>query len=108
MIESSYFWTNVFILAIGTISIRGSLIAMSSRIKISPRIRDLFSYIPASILPAFIAPAVYFNTGSVSWLFEKERLVILLLAGFVCYKTKSTLATICFGLITLYLIHYVI
>ncbi len=108
MIEASYFWTNVFILALGTITIRGSLIFLSSRIKISARVKELFSYIPASILPAFVAPAVCFHVGSVDWLLGKERFAILILAGFVCYKTKSTLVTIFFGMIALYAIHYFI
>lgn len=104
MISADYFWLNVFFLAAGTLAIRGSIIAISSRVKISDRVKELFSFIPAAILPAFVAPAVFFHPGAVSWLMEKERLIILILATIVCYFTRSTLATICFGLIALYIV----
>ena len=104
MIEPKYFWIIVFILAIGTFSIRASIIALSARVKISDRVKQLFSFIPVSILPAFVAPAVFFHQGHTPWLFEKERLVILIFASIICYFTRSTLATIAFGLIALYMV----
>jgi branched-subunit amino acid transport protein len=104
MIDSEYFWNNIFFLALGTIAIRGSIIALSARVKISDRVKELFSFIPAAILPAFIAPAVYFHNGHVDWVFGKERLLILILATAVCYFTRSTLVTITFGLGALYFI----
>lgn len=104
MIDSGYFWTIVFFLAIGTLAIRGSIIAMSSRIRISDQVRNIFSYIPAAILPAFIAPSVFFHQGQVGWAYGKERLVVLLLSAGVCLYTRSTFLTITFGLIALYCI----
>jgi branched-subunit amino acid transport protein len=104
VIQSSYFWQIIFLLALGTLAIRGSVIAVSRRIKISDRVRELFSFIPAAILPAFVAPSVFFHRGTVDWLQGKERFFILALATAVCYFSRSTLATICFGLASLYLL----
>ncbi len=104
MIESNYFWMIIFFLGLGTLAIRYSIIGVSGRLKISERTQEIFSYIPAAVLPALIAPAVFFHNGQVAWAFQKERLLILILATVVCYFSKSTLATICFGLITLYLL----
>jgi branched-subunit amino acid transport protein len=103
-IEPSYFWTNIFFLMIGTISIRASIIAVSGKVEISDRWRELFSFIPAAILPAFVAPAVFLHQGSVEWAQGKERLLILILAAALCWITRSTLATIAFGLCALYLV----
>lgn len=108
MIESGYFWQNTLILAAGTLLIRASIIFLSARVKISDRIKELFSYIPAAILPAFVAPAVFLHEGHVAWAYGKERLVILVLAVLVCMYTKSTLATIAFGLTALYLVSQVL
>lgn len=105
MIAPNYFWTNILLLALGTFTIRGIFIAMSARIKISDRWRQLFSYIPAAILPAFIAPAVFFHEGHQAWLLGKERFFILVISSVVCFYSKSTLATIVFGLAALYLIN---
>lgn len=97
-----YYWQNVLLLAVGTLAIRGSIIALSSRIKITERWKEIFSYIPAAILPAFIAPAVFFHQGQIEWLAQKERFVVLVFATAVCYYTRSTVITIGFGLVALY------
>lgn len=104
MISAEYFWINIFFLAIGTIIIRGSIIAVSDKIQISDRTKELFSYIPAAILPAFVAPAVFFHQGQVSWAFGKERFIVLILSLVICFKTRSTVATIVVGLLALYVI----
>ncbi len=104
MIDSGYFWLIVALLTLGTESIRFSLIAFSHRVHISTRTKELFSYIPAAILPALVAPMVFFHQGSVSWLAGKERALVLALACVVAAFSRSTLATILFGLIALYLL----
>ncbi len=104
MIESSYFWFILVCLIVGTLTIRGSLIAASSRVKISKRAEELFTYIPAAILPAFIAPFAFFHQGQVHWAQGKERFLVLVAATLVCMWTRSTLATISFGLSALYVI----
>lgn len=104
MIDTNYFWTIILLLTAGTIFIRGSIIAVSDRIQISNRAKELFSYIPAAILPAFVAPAVFFHHGHTSWSHGKERLLVLVISFLVCLKTRSTVVTIIFGLVTLYFV----
>jgi branched-subunit amino acid transport protein len=102
MINPDYFLTNVFLLAAGTLIIRGFFIALSGKIKISEKMRELFSFIPAAILPAFIFPTTFFHQGIVSFLGEKERFFVLFLSGLVFYFKRSTLLIIAFGLVSLY------
>ncbi len=104
MIESSYFWLVLLCMIVGTFSIRGSLIAASSRVKISDRAREIFSYIPAAILPAFIAPFAFFHQGQTEWLLGKERFLVLVVSTAFCMWTHSTVATIGVGLSVLYVI----
>ena len=106
MIVSPYFWINVFLLAVGTFAIRFSIIAISSRIQISDRLREIFTYIPAAILPAFIAPAVFFHKGQSEIFYGKERFFVLLAATAISFYTRSTLLTIGFGLIALYFFQF--
>lgn len=98
MISTSYFWMNISILAVGTFAIRFSMIALSSKMRISQRTKQIFTFVPVCVLPAFIAPAVFYHQGQIPWLFEKERLAVLVFATFVCFLTRSILLTICFGL----------
>jgi branched-subunit amino acid transport protein len=104
MIESSSFWFVLACLICGTLAIRGSLIAASTRVNISERAKEIFTFIPAAILPAFIAPFAFFHEGQVAWMQGKERFLVLVLATAVCMWTRSTLVTICFGLSCLYVI----
>ncbi len=104
MIAPEYFWLSVFLLGIGTFSIRYSLVSISGRIKIDDRARALFSYIPSAVLPALVAPMVFYHQGSVAWLAGKERAAVLVLAIMVCAFSRSTLATIVCGLLGLYLV----
>lgn len=91
-------------MAVGTFAIRYSFISLSSRMKISAQTKEIFSFIPAAILPALVAPAVFFHQGEVSELGGYERAVVLILAIFVCWWTRSTLATVVFGLVALYFV----
>jgi branched-subunit amino acid transport protein len=102
MIASDYFWLNIVFLFLGTIAIRFSFIAMSSRVVISSRTKELFSFIPSAVLPAMIAPNVFFHKGAVEIMAGKERFVVLILATLVCYWGRNTLLTIGFGLVSLY------
>lgn len=104
MIENDYYWTNIFLLAVGTLAIRNSVIALSSKIQISDRQREIFTFIPAAILPALAVPMVFYHQGTQTLLFGKERFVILLLATGVAYYTKKMTATLLFGLLALYLV----
>jgi branched-subunit amino acid transport protein len=103
MIANNYFLLNVILLAIGTIIIRGSFIALSSKMKISPKVRELFTYIPSAILPGLIIPATFFHQGAIAWLFGKERFVVLIISSIACYFYRNTLFVISFGLALLFL-----
>jgi branched-subunit amino acid transport protein len=105
MIASTYFWSVTLLLGLGTFIIRFSIIGMSHKVKINSRTRELLSYIPAAILPAILAPMVFFHQGKVDLLLGKERLAVLILSTIVSYFTKSMFATISFGLVTLYIVN---
>ena len=104
MIETNYFWIVTFFLTVGTFIIRGLFIFLSTKIKISERAKEILSFIPAAILPAMIAPMVFYHQGQVEYLMNKERLIILILAVLFCYFIRNMLLTLGFGLGLLYLL----
>ena len=93
---------------LGTITVRGSFIFLSGKMQISPKLRELFSYIPAAVLPALIVPASYFHQGKLALIFGKERFIILLLSVVVAYFVRNTLFIVCFGLGLLFLVTQVL
>lgn len=104
MIDENYFILNVILLMIGTIAIRGLFIALASKMKITPDIKELFTFIPAAIFPALIVPTTFFHQGQSALLFGKERFLILLAASILCFFYRNTLVVISFGLVALFLI----
>ncbi len=108
MIDSQYFWISVFILSVGTLAIRSSIILVSHRIKITDRHRELFTFVPAAILPALVMPMVFFHKGQVDWLLNKERAFVLALAILVSLRFKNMIVSVVFGLGALYTITQVI
>lgn len=97
MINNNYFLVNVLLLTIGTLVIRGFFISLSGKMKVSDKMRELFSFIPAAVLPAFIFPATFYHQ-------DKERFLILMISGIIFYFKRSTLLIISVGLILLYLV----
>lgn len=105
VISEDHFWAIVFVLAVGTIAIRGSVIAVSSRLKVSERMREAFSFIPAAVLPAMAVPMVFYHQGRQDWLLGKERLIILGLATIVAIYSRRMTLTLAFGLVALYVVN---
>ena len=101
-ISDQYFWTVIFSLAVGTIAIRGSIIAASSRFRISDRMKEAFSFIPAAVLPAMAVPMVFYHKGHQEWLLGKERFVILVLASILAVYSRKMTVVLIFGLVALY------
>ncbi len=108
LIDNSYFWVAIILLACGTFIVRASFILLSSRLTISSRVKEVFSFIPAAILPAIVTPLAYYHEGQIEIILGKERFIILVLATVVCYFTKSMLATIFFGLTVLYIVTQIV
>ncbi len=100
--NNTYFLSAIIPLALGTFLIRASVIYLSGRINLSNRIKELFSFIPAAILPALVAPMVFYFKGTSDFFFLKERVLALVLATVIAYKTKNILITIATGLCILY------
>ena len=56
------------------------------------------------LLPGLIAALVFFHQGSVAWVYGKERFLDLLGTTASSFFLRSTLATIMFGLVALFLL----
>lgn len=94
MIQSNYSLINLSLLIIGTLFIRGSLIAFYGKFKIKTVQKELFTDIPATFLPGLIISATFFHPGSVEWMRGKERIF-----DFTCQQSSVLFCTqyICGG-----------
>jgi branched-subunit amino acid transport protein len=98
------FWPTILFLGLGTFLIRCSFIYLSSKLHINDRMKEILSFIPAAIFPALVTPMVFFHQGQSQIFMHKERLVAILLATFISYKSKNILITIVSGLAILFVL----
>lgn len=99
-----YFWQAVIPLGLGTLLIRCSFLFLGERITLSPTIREIFTFIPAAVLPALAVPMVFFHEGVVESINGKERFIIFLIGVVVCLLSKNILMTILSGLVILFML----
>lgn len=104
MIDPNYFLLIVFLLAIGTFLIRYSFVGLSDRMKIPNEVKDLFTCIPAAMLPGLFIPATFYYQGQVAGLFHKERFIIILFCFGLTIFIRNTLVCMAVGLGLLYLV----
>jgi branched-subunit amino acid transport protein len=77
---------------------RFSMIALLKKEMFNERIREVLSYVPSSIFPAIIFPAIFLdNSGSVQ-LIDNPKILASIIAMLVGILSRSILATILSGL----------
>lgn len=100
------FWVVISVIGIATILMRGSFILTAERFKLSNKFADILKFIPASVLAALVAPAIFYHEGIVSAMHGKERMLAGIIALLVAYKSRNIFFTIITGMGTLYLVQY--
>lgn len=104
--SNTTFWLVISAIGIATILMRGSFILTGERFKLNDKFGEILRFIPASVLAALVAPAIFYHNGMVEALHGKERLLASLFALFIAYKTQNIFFTILTGMGTLYLLQY--
>ena len=102
MVDMADFWPVALGLGLGTFLIRLSFILLVDKLTLPDAFTRMLRFIPASVLPALVAPAVLLHggTGPAAW----ERPLAGLVAVAVAWRTKSVIATIASGMAALWLL----
>lgn len=103
MIDMTRYWPTVLAIGIGTLAIRYSFILIIDKIALPNTVQKMLRFIPASVLPALVVPAVVLQKSGAEMGFSGlERPVAALVAALVAWKTRNILATIASGMIALW------
>lgn len=89
----------IFILGIGTYSIRASFILLGHKISIHENIKLALSFLSITILPAMIYPSIILKYQPS--LEINERLIASIIALALAYRFKNILITIIGGFVSL-------
>ena len=91
-------WTLIIYCGLITFFTRFSMIALLKKEMFNERIREVLSYVPSSIFPAIIFPAIFLdNSGSIQ-LIDNPKILASIIAMLVGIFSRSILATILSGL----------
>ena len=87
---------------------RCSMIALLKKEMFNDRIREVLSYVPSAIFPAIIFPAIFLdNFGSIQ-LEDNPKILASIIAMIIGILSKNVLATIFSGLLSYWIIIFVL
>ena len=108
MSSLSNYWPIVLCIGAGTYAIRVSFILILSEAKLSDTLMRALRFIPATVLAALIVPAVFAGSGELNAEFGFERPIAASIAFLIAWKTRNVLATIATGLVSLWLLQWLL
>ncbi|HBG74608.1 MAG: hypothetical protein A2X25_11285 [Chloroflexi bacterium GWB2_49_20] len=103
--ELTSIWYPIIFVGILTFLTRLSFIVLSDMIKLHPRVRSAFRYIPIAVLSAIIFPELVQNHDA-QILFYFPRIFAGLFAILIAWRTRNIILTITGGMLVLYIMQY--
>ncbi len=102
MVDMTQYWPAVLAIGFGTLAIRCSFILILDKVTLPDAVHGMLRFIPASVLPALVVPAVLLHKNGGTTFAGPERAIAALVAVLVAWKTRSILATIGSGMAALW------
>ena len=104
MVDMSTYWPIALAMGVGTFLLRFSFILIMDRLTLPEAFTRMLRFIPASVLPALVAPAVLLHGGDPTGFAAWERPLAGLVAVLVAWHTRSVILTIAGGMGALWLL----
>jgi branched-subunit amino acid transport protein len=99
-------WLTIIFCGLVTLAVRASFIVMPPDTQVPVWLRSGLKYVAAAVLPALIAPDVLYRELAPGQVINVYRIVAVLVAMLVAYKTRSTLGTLAAGMTVLWLLKW--
>jgi branched-subunit amino acid transport protein len=99
-------WLVMLLGGLITFGIRFSLIYMFGRFEIPETMRKALHYVPPAVLSALIFPELFISDDVLNLSLDNYRMLAGLVAIFVAWFSRNTLATILAGMATLFLLQF--
>ncbi|HRV96235.1 MAG TPA: AzlD domain-containing protein [Anaerolineae bacterium] len=100
-------WLIIITAGLVTFAVRLSFIALLGKMNLPVLLERGLRYVPVAVLPALIAPALFFQQGQLALSWGNERLVAGLVAIIVSVYTKNMLLTIGAGMLMLWGLQFI-
>jgi len=101
-------WVSIVVSGVITYLIRASTLVFVQRKMISEELRVVLSYVPSAIFPAIIFPAVFLDETLTLVESSDPKVIAAFVAVIVGYLSKNVIATIVLGMISYWMLIFVI
>ena len=101
-------WIIIFISGLITYLLRFSMISLIKKDMLSEKTKIVLSYVPSAVFPAIIYPAVLLNNSGSYVDYNDPKIIAILVAMFVGYFSKKIITTILSGLISYWIIIFLL
>ena len=101
-------WLSVIIAGLLTYFTRMAMIALVSREMLSERVKEVLAYVPSAVFPAIIFPAIFINDYGTFVEINDPKIFAAIIAIIVGYFSKNIILTILSGLISYWLLIFLI
>ena len=101
-------WLSVTVAGILTYLTRMTMVALVNRQILSTKIKQVLGYVPAAVFPAIIFPAIFFNDYGNLIELTDPKIYGAIVAIVVGYLSRNIIATIFSGLISYWIIIFLL
>tara|TARA_B100001123_G_C15079595_1_gene935083 strand:+ start:659 stop:970 length:312 start_codon:yes stop_codon:yes gene_type:complete len=101
-------WLSVIIAGILTYLTRMTMVALVDRRVLSTKLKQVLGYVPAAVFPAIIFPAIFFNDYGNLIEVTDPKIYGAIIAIIVGYLSRNIIATIFSGLISYWIIIFLL
>jgi branched-subunit amino acid transport protein len=98
------FWVVIGIIGLGTLAMRIVPMLAHGRIETPPTLQRLLRHVPAATLAALAIPGSVWLKADGAYTVSPERVVALVVASVVAFRTKSVFLTIAVGMVALWIL----
>jgi len=101
-------WLSIIIAGVITYFCRFSMVSFINSEMLNEKTRLILSYVPSAVFPAIIFPAIFINDHGNLTEFTDPKIFGALIAIIIGFYTRNVIATIISGLITYWLIIFLL
>ncbi len=102
-------WLAIVLIGVATYGFRYSFIHLFGRIDaVPPTVMRVLKYVPPAVLAALVVPDLVTLRPTVAATLLDERLIAGVVAGAVAWRTENVFATIGVGMVTLWILRFVV
>tara|TARA_B100001123_G_C15119571_1_gene950774 strand:- start:63 stop:374 length:312 start_codon:yes stop_codon:yes gene_type:complete len=101
-------WTSIIIAGILTYLTRTTMVTLINRKVLSNKVKQVLGYVPSAVFPAIIFPAIFFNDYGNLITLTDPKIFGAIIAIIVGYFSRNIIATIFSGLISYWIIIFLL